>query len=451
MYSLRRRLLIIATLLLLVFLGIIGYGLNRAFESSVQSAAQDSLRNQILLLIAAVDVVDGQVIAPDVLSEPRLQQADSNLFAQIYSLNDRQVPTMLWRSPSLLERELPVQAGGLGDFEFTGAVKWSELNINTMVLAVEWETDGGNVPFVIQVAESNQAYLARLHRYQRQVGVWLLFFGGALVLLLLGFLSWSLKPLERMRKQVSEIEQGQRMRFDEDYPVEVSRLTQNLNQLLSYEEQRIEKQKEVLGNLAHSLKTPIAILKGLKYSSEVKLESEEQLSAMQTIIDYQLQSASAVGRRRFAKGIKIEEISQQIVRSLEKLHANKHLTVKCTIDPEVLFYGEQGDWMELMGNLCDNAFKWAASNVIIHVEQVDLGQHASQKKPIKLSVQDDGVGIDRDQRDVILQRGVRLDSQTPGHGLGMSIVKNIVDAYDGDINIGDSSFNTGAKFDVVLM
>ncbi len=441
---------------LLVFLGVMGVGLNRAFERSVLSSAEDALRSQVLLLISAIDVIESNIVAPYVLPEPRLQQPDSNLYAQIYTKAQNSTGTgivtenVVWRSPSLLERTLPSKNSGLGDFEFYPSQPWQGSRVNTTTLAVEWETEQGTVPFVVQVAETDSVYTRRLARYQRQVGIWLVFFGGALIILLLGILGWSLKPLERVRRQVGEIEEGKRQRFDQDYPTEVNRLTQNLNQLLNFEEQRIERQKEVLGNLAHSLKTPIAVLKGLPYSDAVKADSDEQLVTMQNIIDYQLQSASAVGRRRFSKALDIIESSQQIVRSLDKLHAGKGLKTVLNIAPDTVFFGDQGDWMEVLGNLCDNAFKWSKSRVKVDISQVEQGEAASHKKPIRIVVQDDGPGIDDALRDIILQRGVRLDSQTPGHGLGMHIVKGVVEAYAGSIDIQDSDFDQGTKFTVVL-
>ncbi len=429
-----------------------GWVLNRAFERSVLSTAEDALRNQVLLLVAAVEVVDGKIEAPLVLTEPRLQQPDSDLFAQIFAKNAEGEHTLIWRSPSLLGETLPQQAiGDFGGFDFSPSVDWQQRTVNITTLAVAWETDQGVLPFAVQVAENDQIYQRRLARYQRQVGLWLLFFGGALIVLLLGMLGWSLKPLERVRQQINEIEEGKRQRFDEDYPSEVSRLTQNLNQLLNFEERRIERQKEVLGNLAHSLKTPIAVLKGLTYTDQVKEESHEQLDAMQTIIDYQLQSASAVGRRRFAKAIDIRPATEQIVRSLEKLHAEKRLEVKLEIADGVVFYGDSGDWMEVLGNLCDNAFKWSSSRVSITVRQAESELDGSHKKPIQIIVKDDGPGIDEHSRESILQRGVRLDSQTPGHGLGLNIVKGIVQAYEGAIEISvPNAFGQGTQFDVIL-
>lgn len=450
MYSLRRRLLIIATLLLLLFLGTMGVALNRAFEKSVLSNAEDNLRNQILLLIANIEVIDGKVLVPLALPEPRLGQMDSSLFAQV-SVKGQGI---VWRSPSLLDQQLPDLSNGIGEFTFHEAFDWpSQAPSYATALGVEWETEQGDFPFTIQVAEHSRAYAKRLFRYQRQVGLWLLVFGGALIALLLALLGWALKPLRRVTEQVGEIEEGERQRFDEDYPIEVSRLTQNLNQLLNFDEQRITRQKEVLGNLAHSLKTPIAVLSGLRYSSDTEDEAKQQIQAMQTIIDYQLQSASTVGRRRFAKPVQIYQQTQQIIKTLQKLHAEKRIDCQLIMKSDVAFYGDEGDWMELAGNLLDNAFKWTESKVMITVENIRLEDENSHRQALKLVVEDNGAGIDDALKTIIAQRGVRLDSQTPGHGLGLHIVKGIVDAYNGEFLISDAQiqdYSSGTRFSVTL-
>lgn len=413
------------------------------------------MRNQVLLLIANIDVVDGKIIVPPLLPEPRLSQADSNLYAQISIVNDTSgsmpEPKIVWRSRSLLDNKLPSLASGMGRFEFYKSPKWNKQNkIYATTLGVDWETEQGDFPFTVTVAEHSEAYIKRLRRYQRQVGFSLLILGGALITLLLALLGWALKPLDRVTTQVGEIEEGARQRFDEDYPFEVSRLTQNLNQLLNFEEQRIERQKEVLGNLAHSLKTPIAILSGLKYTDTIAGEAKQQLSSMQTIIDYQLQSASAVGRRRFAKPILVLGMTEQIVSSLDKVHRDKGLTSSISIGEEIQFFGDRGDWMELAGNLLDNAYKWADSSVSVSAENQHTSGKESHRSSLVLVVEDDGVGIDSELKTTILQRGVRLDSQTPGHGLGLHIVKGIVEAYDGELSVHDGADGRGTKFIVTL-
>lgn len=423
--------------------------MNNAFKQSVLSNAEDALRNQVLLLIANVDVLDSKIEVPALLSEARLSQPDSDLFAQISSAGE-----VVWRSPSLLDEVMPDLTHTLGDFKFFEPNWWPDKPaMYAVTLGIEWETDSGDLPFTVQVAESAKAYTSRLRRYQQTVGVWLAVLGGFLLALLLLLLGWVLKPLDRVARQVGEIEEGERQRFDEDYPMEVSRLTQNLNQLLSFEEQRITRQKEVLGNLAHSLKTPIAVMRGLKFGDKNKGEVNQQLGAVQNIIDYQLQSASAVGRRRFAKPIEITVMTERVANSMRKLHRDKGLSIAVQIEPEVVFYGDEGDWMELAGNLLDNACKWATSKVSIIVSKANAVDASSHRLGIKLVVEDDGVGIDDELKSTILQRGVRLDSQTPGHGLGLHIVKGIVEAYHGEITIEDAhkgSSDTGTRFSVTL-
>lgn len=407
-------------------------GLNNAFKQAVLSNAEDALRNQILLLISNVDVIDGQLLVPQVLSEPRLSQTDSDLYAQIYN----QQGELLWRSASLLDAQMPTLSKGLGEFEFFATPSWpGHQPVYAMTLGIEWETAQGDLPLTVQVSEASNEYAARLREYQQTVGLWLLVIGAALLGLLLLVLNWALKPLNRVTKQVAEIERGARQRFAEDYPEEVSRLTQNLNQLLNFEEQRIERHKQVLGNLAHSLKTPIAVLSGLNYSADNKAEAQQQLDTMRTIIDYQLQSASAVGRRRFARPISIASATAQIIASLDKLQRDKQLQVELQIDDNHQFYGDLGDWMELAGNLLDNAYKWANSKIVVIVQNQPLPDSASHRKATVLQVIDDGDGINEQLKETILQRGIRLDSQAPGHGLGLHIVKGIVEAYEGEIDI----------------
>ena len=404
-----------------------------------------------MLLVGGVEVEGQTLVPPAVVSEPRLAQPDSELFAQLLRLNDQNQTEVFWRSASLLDRTLPIQVGESGEYEFYQASDWQGIAINIMTLKVEWETELGTIPFVVQVAENRLIYQKRLYRYQRQVGIWLMVFGGVLLILLLAALGWALKPLERVRVQVGEIEQGARRRFDEDYPLEVNRLTQNLNQLLSHEESRIERQKEVLGNLAHSLKTPIAVLKGLPYSQDIKSDSEQQIQLMQTIIDYQLQSASAVGRRRFAKPITVFDPTHQIINSLLKLYKDKDVQVSFDCDPQTVFYGDHGDWMELVGNLCENAFKWCSAKVSISIQQLSPVAASSTRRGLLICVEDDGPGIEPEERERVLQRGVRLDSQTPGHGLGLSIVTGIVEAYDGSMEIFETErYETGTQFSVTL-
>lgn len=442
-YSLQRRLLVSAAVLMVGFFLLMGYGLNRAFKQSVLENANSNLKNQALLILASMDVVDGQITVPDALPEPRLMKLDSDLFAQV-SDGDQKV---VWRSASLLGQDLVIKQSLAGEFVFD---EYYQSPNNAASFAINfagtWESEQGDLEFQIVVAEHKKSYLKRLKSYQRQVALWLSVLGVLLLILLLSLFSWLLTPLAKVTQQISEVEQGKRQRFDDDYPLEVSRLTNNLNQLLAHDEQRIEQHKQVLGNLAHSLKTPLAVLKGIDFQDKVKVDAMEQLDTMQSIIDYQLHSASTVGRRHFSKPIEVEAITRKIINSLNKIHRDKPLTVELDIQAKAVFFGDQGDWMELLGNLLENAYKWTDSEISVRISNLES---STSRQSIKIQVSDNGPGIDPDAKVAVLKRGMRLDNQTPGHGLGLHIVKGIVDAYQGEIRI-EANQPKGTVFEVVL-
>jgi len=443
-YSLRRRLLLSTGLLLIVFLGLMGLVLNKAFQDSVMSNAENALRGHLLLIMSNIEIEQGKVIMPSRLPEARFGQLNSGLFAQITDAEDH----VLWQSNSLLSERLPALDTQLGVFDFTAKATWVDHpEIVAMTLGVEWETEQAELPLRLQVAEHTRPYLAQLANYQQRLFVWLVMLGVLLLLLLLSLMRWILQPLSKVMSQVTDIEQGTRHRLDEDYPKEVNKLAASVNQLINYEEARIQRHQQVLGNLAHSLKTPLAVLKNISTQSADNDEMTMQLNAMHNIIEYQLQNASAVGCRHFAKPIDIVEPTQQLVSSLHKLHKDKQIQVDLIIDPEVRFYGDRGDWMELLGNLLENAFKWTQSNIEVTVTNPAKTNQARQS--INIEVADDGKGIEESLKQTILQRGVRLDNQAPGHGLGLHIVKSIVEAYNGEMEIDDNK-PQGTRFIITL-
>lgn len=422
-YSLRRRLILAASGLLCVFFGLMGFFLYNAFKQSVLDTAQLELKNTVLILASAIDIDSGKIMVPSPLPEPRLNQVDSGLYAQVSTQANE------WQSNSLAGDVMTRLDSSVGEYQFFETTDWQD-GTYSMTLDVLWELDETEFPVNFLVAMDNTPYLNRINNYQRNLVLWLFGLGLVLLLLQLALLGWALKPLRRVMQQVSEVEQGKRKLLDKDYPEEVARLTESVNQLIEHEDKRINQHKLVLGNLAHSLKTPLAILRGMTFSNEQSNEVNSQLGAMQEIIDYQLNSASAIERRRFLQAIEVAEMSQQTISTLQKLYTDKPIHLTQTIDQGALFYGEKGDWMEVLGNLLDNAYKWARHDITVSIRNV------SDRK-LELIVSDDGPGITEEAKEKVMQRGMRLDSQTSGHGLGLDIVRNIVDAYQGSYEITD--------------
>ena len=296
------------------------------------------------------------------------------------------------------------------------------------------------------MAEDRQPYREQLAAYRRVVWAWLGGLAIALMVLQLMLLYWALRPLTRVAIEIEDIEQGRRKLLTSDYPHEVQVLADSLNRFIKFEADQITRQRKLLGDLAHSLKTPMSILRSLWIGdSEQVKQSQKQIDQMSDIIDYQLQRASTVGRRVYADPLPLEYAVGRVLESLEKVYKDKQVDVDVSIGDDVMFFGEKGDLTEIIGNLLDNAFKWCRSR--LRISASNLGPDnivngtpvaGARRAGLKLVVADDGPGVDEGRRDAILQRGIRADSRTSGHGIGLAIVAEIVSAYDGAIMIGES-------------
>ncbi len=306
------------------------------------------------------------------------------------------------------------------------------------------------------VAEDLSAFHAQLDRYRRSLWGWL---GGMGVLLLLAqgaLLRWGLRPLREVAQEIRAIEAGEKELLSGSYPTELSALTGNLNGLLQRERAQLRRYRDALGDLAHSLKTPLAIMRGALSGqscdtlSEQRHESTEALAAtvaeetgkMQRIVDYQLQRAATAGPASpLTAPLPLRPLTEKIVASLSKVYRDKRISAHLYIEPDLSFHAEQGDWLELLGNLLDNAYKWGHSRVEVRAEK-ETGQ-------LTLTIEDDGPGIPEQEAAAILQRGVRADQSAPGQGIGLAVVASIVQAYGGEIRISASPLG-GARIKIRL-
>jgi two-component system sensor histidine kinase PhoQ len=257
-------------------------------------------------------------------------------------------------------------------------------------------------------------------------------------------LRWGLSPLRKVGKELSLIESGEQQQIKEEYPQEIERLTDNINILLQQERDQKTRYRNALGDLAHSLKTPLAVLQsGLSGSTSTKQDDsmQEQIARMNSIVEYQLQRAATAGAASIGKSVDVRSVAERLLNSLTKVHQDKNIKVTIYIDENTIFKGDEGDLMEVLGNLLENAFKWAERQVIISAQRIT--------DRLQITVSDDGPGIPPDKLDDILKRGVRADQTTAGHGIGLSIVQNIVDAYHGSLTIVAAQTG-GAEVRIVL-
>ncbi len=434
MISLTTRVTLSAVVVLAIFIALTALALEQAFEQNARNAMRERLAAQLYLVMADAELdAAGRLQMPDTLGEPRLNLPGSGLYAWVRSGAGK----VLWRSASSVgwQTEPPLAERNFARI----AVGQSPYFLSS--LAIDWETNGALVPLRFSVAEDLNAFTQELARYRQTLWTWLGAMAALLVAILAGTLIWGLRPLRRAAAEVAAVEAGAQERLQLRYPRELQSLTGNINTLLAHERAQQLRYRDALADLAHSLKTPLAVLRGLKQDDGNNTAVEEQVARMDAIVQYQLQRAATAGRSALAAPIEVAPVTGRLLNSLDKVYHDKGVKVEQRIAGNARFRGEEGDLMELLGNLLDNAFKWCKGGVWLSVGATSDRLH--------ISVEDDGPGISPGQREAIFARGVRLDEATPGHGIGMAMVRDIVAAYGGELSI-DGSSHGGARITLSL-
>jgi two-component system sensor histidine kinase PhoQ len=298
------------------------------------------------------------------------------------------------------------------------------------------------------VAEDVRGISEQVDVYRRTLAIWLGGIGVVLLLLLVAVLRWSLAPLRKVVADLARVERGTQDHLGSAYPVELSGLATSLNSFIDAERDRLARYRNTLSDLAHSLKTPLAVMRSQLESGEdganLRWTVLEQVGRMDEIVAYQLSRAATSGHQTFAAPLPIEPYAEEIVQSLEKVYAGKGVLCEFDIAPAARFHGDPGDLLELLGNLLENAFKWARHRVLLsaHVLPGGTGRRAGAE----IVIEDDGPGVDEANVDHLLQRGVRGDERVQGHGIGLAIVQDILRAYQGELRVTRSEALGGARF-----
>jgi len=439
--SLNARLLLASSLVLAGFLGSTGAVLDTAFRDSAETALRDRLQGQVYALLAASDVDRrGRLALPAELPDPRLSLIGSGLYAEV--ADDAGAP--VWRSRSLLGMQIAYRtAPALGAREFERVRDDRDRPLYSLGFTVSWETaDGREQRYTYRVSENLAGFNAEVARFRASLWGWL---GAAALLLLIAqalVLRWSLTPLRRVADELRAIESGLAQRLGGRYPRELQRLTDNLNGLLENADSHLKRYRDSLGNLAHSLKTPLAVLRGAvdgeRDSERLRALAREQLDAMTYLIEHQLQRAAAAGRRSLTSPVEISPLAAKIVSALAKVYADKGVRVAVEIEPDARFHGDAGDLTELLGNLLDNAHKWCRSRVRLRARRI--APAGALPAALEIAVEDDGPGVPAELKTRVLQRGTRADESTPGHGLGLAMVQDTVALYRGELTLAASEF-----------
>ena len=451
MRSLSSRLLVSVSVLLLLFFGATIAVLDTAFTEAGEQARRDILDGHLVALLAAAEPDDkGDLVMLDRLREPRFERIGSGLYAELRDVDGG----VLWRSRSALGLEVP---GGvvpeLGNHLFARESLEDETPLLTLSLAVEWELDDGETkPYVFKVAESLDSFNAQVSGFRRQLFGW---FAAVALTMLLAFsmlLRGLLKPLRLIETEITEIEEGNRVSLSGDFPTELTGVARNMNLLIDSERARSDRYRYTLDNLAHSLKTPLAAMRALlndRQTQEFGDRFNGQIDRMDEIVRYQLRKpAASVADNLVLQSVAVEKEVKRLVDGLRKVYHDKHPDFDVRVEKGMQFRGDTGDFLELAGNLLDNACKWCERRVRISIVP-SVGARAIASGMV-LTVSDDGPGIPQDAADALLERGMRLDEATPGHGIGLAVVKDIARSYGGRLKIRKSEDLGGAEFMVSI-
>ncbi len=262
---------------------------------------------------------------------------------------------------------------------------------------------------------------------------------------------WSLRPIESLAKEVRELEEHHREKLNPNTTRELTSLVRNLNRLLKSERERYDKYRTTLTDLTHSLKTPLAVMQSTMRSlRSARLSADEaepvmleQISRISQQIGYYLHRASMrTGSTLLSRELHpVAPLLDSLTSALNKVYQRKGVNITLDISPEISFVGEKNDFMEVMGNLLDNACKYCLEFVEVSARQGEDQLH--------IIVEDDGPGIPQGKRDQVFDRGQRADTLRPGQGVGLSVARDIVEQYDGRIETSDSLLG-GARMEAIF-
>jgi len=443
-HSLSRRLLISVAVPLALFFGVMMVVLDMGFRALSERSLHQLLDAQIVTLIAAAEPAPGGGYdAPLNGLDTRLATPDSGLYAQILSNNH------VWRSPSLAGVAIDFGAPlAQGERQFSYAlVDHTRVAIESRGISFEDDPKGAH-PLTFSVAVSLTPYEEQLWLFRSRMLGW---FSGLMLLLLLSLaalLRRQLAPLRRLEREIHEVEEGRSEMLGSGYPRELSGVARHLNALLVGERKRVARYRDTLGNLAHGLKTPLAVMRSALSQDAGAAPAARtiggEIDRMTDIIEHQLKRAAASGGALLGQApVPVAAVAADLRAALLKVYSRKDLSIELAIEEGSHFIGDRGDFVELLGNLMDNACKWCRGKV--RVTATLESREAGGRGNLALAVEDDGTGIAEENRAKVLQRGVRTDEKVPGHGLGLAMVHDTVDLYGGALRV-DASPLGGARF-----
>jgi|SRR5580700_2511056 two-component system sensor histidine kinase PhoQ len=457
--SVSRRLLIAVAVPLLLFFVLTAWVIDYVFRQQIEAALRERLDEQVVALVTAVDLDgEGNLYINQLDPEHRLDVPGSGQYAAVRDENGR----LIWSSPSLGGTGLT-----LGDMLSFAAVsnlpdktvfRYLPVKDGSTVAelsrGLRFDYGGGlSKKLLFTAADTTAPQRRLLQKFRQRMAEW---FGG-LALALLATMAWmmrrALAPVRRLEQEIAAVELGAAQSLGGAYPRELAGVTQGLNALLESERNRIARYRDTLGNLAHSLKTPLAVIRASldtlqSDAPRTQATIESEVERMAQIVAHQLKRAAAGGGATLGQApTPVLPLVTDLRAAMLKVHARKDLRIDVDVPPEPGFLGDSGDILELLGNLMDNACKWCRSRVLV---SATLDPQRDLRRRLSVVVEDDGPGIAPENRARVIERGVRADEHVPGHGLGLAMVRETAGLYGGRFFIDESVALGGARVELQL-
>lgn len=420
------------------------------YRDSTYRIFDDPLTSAVTSLIASADIPEGRPITSLELTreptDPRYQQALSGRYWLIGLLEKDGNILTIKKSRSLYEDSLRLRARDAQQIMERPGQETSSQSIGPdgepLRVLANYITlpNANNQPLIIIAAADNRPATKAVRRVALiAIGLMILLSTGLIIAVFTQVRS-GLRPLFALRDTVADVREGRATRVEGEYPREIQPLATELNFLIDHNKTVVEHARTHVGNLAHALKTPLAVLinesEAQKSSSSFANIVDRQTQIMRKQVDHHLHRARAAARGQ-AIGVStdVAPVIDSLGRTLPRIFRSKDIDMAIDIESELAFRGEKRDLDEMAGNLMDNACKWTKSKVRVLA-------YTDPDNPFgfKISVEDDGPGLAEADYSTALKRGARLDEATPGTGFGLAIVDDLARAYKGSVTLSRSNF-----------
>lgn len=420
--SLRFRLAAVALLWMAVFALLAGWALSQAFVAAARRALDEQLSAELLTLAAAIEVDEtGRWNVQRPPTDPRFSRLYSGTYWQVVG------PGQVERSRSLWDAELSL-ADAAEAGEAIGVDTLGPRGEPLRMLRQSLRLPRLESPLLIAVAEPRATLEAEASTFRRLLVLSLLgfalFFLGALWLQL----GLALRPLRRLAASLRRLRGGEVSAIEEPQPAEIQPLADELNAVLAHNRRLIERSRAQAADLAHALKTPLALidLEAQREGSAFGQRVREAVARIRRLSERHLARAGSAGAGG-ERAVAVACVVEALLGALRRIHAGRGIDWQIDVPTALAFRGEREDLEEMLGNLLDNAGKWALSRVRVEADAQDVR--------VQLRVHDDGPGLDADQRQTAMLRGRRFDEQVEGSGLGLAIVADIAEAHGGALRL----------------